>query len=39
MWNADPYFVIYIRNKEFSKIYRDYFELIWKISGKTHPVE
>jgi len=34
IWNAEPYFAICITNKEIAKIYRDYFDLIWKISKK-----
>lgn len=34
IWNAEPYFAIYIKNEEVAKIYRDYFKLIWKIAKK-----
>ncbi|MDO8624892.1 MAG: hypothetical protein Q7R47_02325, partial [Candidatus Diapherotrites archaeon] len=34
IWNAEPYFAIRIKNRDVSQIYRDYFELIWKISKK-----
>ena len=32
IWDAEPYFAIYIKNTEVAKIYKDYFDLIWKIS-------
>ncbi|MCX6798553.1 MAG: hypothetical protein NTW59_00450 [Candidatus Diapherotrites archaeon] len=32
VWNAEPYFAIYIKNKEVAKIYKGYFNLIWKIA-------
>src|SRR3989344_1088262 len=32
IWNAQPYFAIFIQNSEVAKIYRDYFDLVWNIS-------
>mgnify|MGYP001602248156 FL=1 len=32
IWNSKPYFALYIRNKEVASVYRDYFDLIWRIS-------